>query len=208
MRLTLIVLGVMCALVLFTGLDRVGLIDQREARDAQVARELIKNEEVLTPLLGSEPLFEKPVLAYAPEAIVRLFPRSADLDSRRLRALFAVALLILTASVAAEHFGPRAGWFSALVLGTSLAFPLAARTDGTQLIGSLLGWVGCAGLADTVFGRRPGHGMRLVVTYAALATVLVTVAPLPALWPVGGLALYLALARVPGACGRYSRSRV
>ena len=198
MRLAPLVFILVCALVLFTGFDRVGLVDEREARDAEVARELISREEVLTPLVGTESWFEKPLLAYAPEALVRLEPGSADLNSRRLRALFAVVLLILTASVAAEHFGARAGWISALVLATSLATPLASRTDGTQLIGSLLGWVGCAGLADSIFGRRAGQGPRLLVTYASLAAALVVVGPLPALWPFGGLALYLVLARTPG----------
>ncbi len=81
------------------------------------------------------------------------------------------------------------------MLVTSLALPLAARTDGTQLLGALLGWVGAAGLADAVFGRSAGRSARLIVTYGALGAALVSVGPLAALWPLGALALYLGLTR-------------
>ena len=197
MRLAPVVLAAVCLLVLFTGLDRFGALDQREARDVQVARELVAAGELLTPVLGDEPLFEKPLLAYAPDAVVRILSRSPLLRSRQFRACAAVLLIIVTASVGAEHFGARAAWFSGLVLATSLGLPLASRTDGTQLLATLFGWVGCAGLADAVFGRRAGLGLRLVVAYAALATALVCAGPLPALWPLGGLALYAVLARAP-----------
>jgi diguanylate cyclase (GGDEF)-like protein len=57
--------------------------------------------------------------------------------SRILRAIAAIALLLLTASIGAQHFGGRAGWIAAGVLGSSVALPLAARTDGTQLLATL-----------------------------------------------------------------------
>jgi len=195
MRLAPLVLAMLCVAVLFSGLDRIGLTDAREARDSQVARELVESREVLTPLFGQEPLFEKPVLAYAPEAVARMLPESRDLRSRQLRAMIAVLLLILIASVAAQHFGLRAAVFSAAVLATSLALPLASRTDSTQLIATLFGWLGCAGLSDALFGRRAGSEVRLVVTYAALAGALLCAGPLPALWPLGAVAFYSAVAR-------------
>ncbi len=197
MRFAPLVLATACILVLFLGLDRVGFTDAREARDARVARELIRRREVLTPLLGVEPHFEKPVLAYVPEVLAHLAPPAtpvSPLRSRLLRAVAAVALILLTASIGAQHFGARAGWCSAIVLATSLGVPLTARTDGTQVLGTLLAWVGCAGLADAVFGRAAGRDLRLVVTYGALAAALVVAGPLPALWPIAGLALYARLA--------------
>ena len=99
--------------------------------------------------------------------------------------------------MAAEYFGARAALLGALVLATSLALPIAARTDGTQLLATLLGWIGAAGLADAVFGRAAGRGSRLVVAYGALGWLWCSRGILPALWPLGALALYLALARAP-----------
>lgn len=195
MRLAPLVLATLCVAVLFMGLDRVGFVDEREARDAQVAREMLRRHEALTPLYGHAALYEKPVLAYAPELLARRLAPDSPLRSRQVRAVLAVFLLFGTASLGARHFGLRAGWLSAVVLVTALALPLAARTDGTQLLGTLLGWVGAAGLADVVFGRSAGRDARLIVTYGVLGAALVSVGPLAALWPLGGLAAYLALTR-------------
>ncbi len=193
MRFAPLVLATLCVAVLFVGLDHVGFLDWREARDAEVAREMWRRGEALTPIYGRAALYEKPVLAYAPEVLVRRLTPDTPLRSRQMRALFAVFLLLGTASLGARHFGLRAAWLSAGVLVTTLALPLAARTDGTQLLGTLLGWVGAAGLADAVFGRSGGREARLIVTYGALGAALASAGPLAALWPLGGLALYLAL---------------
>jgi 4-amino-4-deoxy-L-arabinose transferase-like glycosyltransferase len=195
MRLAPLVLAALCVAVLFTGLDVVGYTDYREARDAEVAREMIIEREPLTPLFGHTAWFEKPVLAYAPEVLVHLLSPRSPLRSRQVRAVLVIALVLLTASVAGRHFGTRAAWCSAGALVTTLVIPLAARTDGTQIMASLFGWVGCAGLVDVVFGRSAGRELRLVVAYGAMAAALVVAGPLPALWPLGGLALYCALAR-------------
>ena len=141
MRFAPLVLAALCLVVLFLGLDRIGFMDVREARDAEVARELIRNREVLTPLLGTEKLLEKPVIAYAPEALAVYLGGGDPVASRRWRAALAVAILLLTITFGARHFGARTGWLAAGVLVTSLGLPLAARTDGTQLLGTLFGSV-------------------------------------------------------------------
>jgi 4-amino-4-deoxy-L-arabinose transferase-like glycosyltransferase len=185
-------------LVLFTGPAGVGPLDVREARDAQVARELVDREEVLTPQYAGDPLFEKPVLAYALEVLTGAGRRDPA-RSRLARALLATVLVLVTATAGARHFGARAGWLAAGVLATSLAVPLAARSDGTQVLASLCGWTGCAGLADVLFGRPRGRELRLVVTWGALAVALVCAGPLPALWPLAALGLHALLARRPDA---------
>src|SRR2546426_330214 len=118
MRFAPLALAILCAAVLFTGLSQIGFVDEREARDAEVAR-----------------------------------------------ACAALGLVLLTASIGARHFGMRAGWCAAAVLATMLGLPLAARMDGAQVLASLLGWVGCAGFADAVFGRPAGRDLRLVTAY-------------------------------------------
>ena len=195
MRYAPFVLATLCVLVLFLGLDRVGVLDEREARDAEVARESIQRREVLTPRYGAQPLFEKPMPAYALEALAYWRQPDSPLRSRQVRAGLAVLLVLITGMAGARHFGPRAGVFATGVLATSVALPLAARSDGAQLLGSLFAWIGCAGLADAVFGRARGRNLRLVVTYGALAAALTCAGPFTALWPLAGLALYLALAR-------------
>ena len=195
MRFAPLLLAALCALTLFTGIGRVGFLDWREARGAVVARELIADQEVLTPLLGTQALFEKPIAGYAADLVAQWVRPDSPPFSRAVRAVGAVALLLLTASIGAQHFGARAGWIAAGVLGSSLALPLAARTDGTQILATILAWVCCAGLADAIFGRRGGRDARLLVAYGGLAAALVCAGPLPALWPLAGLLLYARLAR-------------
>lgn len=195
MRFAPFVLAALCVLVLFLGLERVGALDVREARDLQVARELAAGGDGLTPRLGGEPFFDKPLGAYALETLLPVRPHEPPLASRRLRAALAVLLVLVTGVVGARHFGARAGLFAAGVLATTVVLPLAARGDGTQLVGTLLAWIGVTGLADVVFGRARGRDLRLVVTYGALAAALLAAGPLTALWPLAGLALYVALAR-------------
>ncbi len=195
MRLPLALLAVVCGLVLFTGLDSTGLLDTREARDAQVAREVAATREVITPLLGTEPLFEKPILAYGPDATLRVLTRDPELYSRILRAVVAVMLVMVVGSAAAVHFGARAGLIASGVLLTCFVLPHAARMDGTQMLATLFAWLGVLGFADALFDERPGRTVRLVFAYAALGLAFITGGPLPALWPLGAVALYLGLRR-------------
>ncbi|HEY3215005.1 MAG TPA: hypothetical protein VGK93_00795 [Candidatus Eisenbacteria bacterium] len=197
MRLAPLLIAALGAVVLFSGLGRVGFVDPGEAQDAAVARELIDRRELLTPVLGGEALFDKPLLGYAVEGAGGLLTPGSPLGARALRAALALGLVLLTASIGGQHFGARAGWCAAGVLTTSLALPLAARIDGVQVLATLLGWVGAAGFADALFGRRAGRSGRLVVAYGALAIAMVSAGPLAALWPIGGLALYLGLASRP-----------
>lgn len=193
-------LALLCLLVLFTALDRPGFLDEHEARDASVARDCIRHHEVLTPQSGSDPVFEKPMLAYAPEIVARSLSRdtaarNAPLRSRQVRALGALALVLLTGSMAYHRFGVRAGWCSAIALVTSLGVPLAARTDGTQVFATLLAWCAAAVLSRAALDPKPVRDGVIAFAYAALAAALLVGGPLSAAWVPGGIALYTRLAR-------------
>src|SRR5262245_53588798 len=110
MRFAPLWLAAVCAAVLCIGLDRPGFVDQREARDADVARELLRRRELMTPRYAAEPHFEKPYLSYLPDVAAVFVARGEPVGSRAIRAALALALVLLTASVGAQHFGARAGW--------------------------------------------------------------------------------------------------
>jgi 4-amino-4-deoxy-L-arabinose transferase-like glycosyltransferase len=192
--------ALLCALVLLPGLRGPGPFDIHEAQDLQVAREMIDAHGALTPVLGSEPLFEKPLLAYAPEVLTLLAASEHAVEvSRAWRAVLAVLLVLLTAATTARHLGGRAGVCAAGVLATSLVLPLAARLDGTQLMASLLAWIAVDGFMHAWFGGRSGRDARLAISYATLACALVVAGPMAALWPLGAAAIYQGLTRRPGA---------
>jgi 4-amino-4-deoxy-L-arabinose transferase-like glycosyltransferase len=195
MRYGVAFLALACALVLFTGLGTTGFLDFREARDAQVARELIASRELLTPVFGSEPLFEKPVFAYVPDAVARGLTSDPVVTSRLIRAVLAVLLVLVTGSIGAVHFGTAAGVCAAMVLATTLALPLAARADGTQLLATLFGWIGVAMLGESLFAARPGREVRFTLGYVALAMALLFGGLVSMLWPFAALALFATLER-------------
>ena len=190
----------LCALALLPGLRGPGPFDTHEAMDLQVARELIDAREALTPVLGSERLFEKPLLAYAPDVLMRVAAPTRPLAaSRAWRAIVAALLVLVTGATAARHLGARAGVCAAAVLATTLVLPLAARVDGTQLIAALLAWTAIDGFTHAWFGHRGGEEPRLLISYACLACAAVIAGPLSALWPLAAAAIYQALTRRPGA---------
>lgn len=192
--------ALVCALVLLSGLRGPGPFDVHEAQDLEVARGILEAREGITPVLASERLFEKPLLAYAPDVLTLLVAQRDPLAaSRAWRAALAALLVLLTAATTARHLGARAGLCAAVVLATTLVLPLAARLDGTQLMATLLGWIAVDGFTHAWFGGRGGRDGRLAISYATLASAFVVAGPLSALWPLAAAAIYQALTRRPGA---------
>lgn len=189
MRGFLLFLGALSLLGLFAGLDRGDFADDREARDAAIARETMARRDLLRPVLGGEAQTDKPLLGYAHEMLgASLTPRSPA-GARAVKAVAVVLLVGLTGWIGVRHLGARAGAFAATVLATTLALPLAARSDGTQVVATLLGWIAALAFADVLLRAAPPS--RLAIAYPALGAALVIAGPLPALWPLAGLALGL-----------------
>lgn len=204
-RLLPLVLLVVLAVTLLPGLASLDAIDWREARDAAVARTTSESLEWVSPLYANEPWFEKPLLGYTHEIVAtrllrRLVPGApTDLTdaavSRAVRAALAMALALLTAMIGTRCFGMRAGWLGACALASMLGLPLATRSDGGQLVATLLAWLGTGALLDVVRGRAGMPDLKRVYGYLALGLAFVVAGPLPALWPLLGFGLYFALAR-------------
>jgi len=204
-RLLPLVLLALLAITLLPGLASVDAVDWREARDAAVTRSTMQSMEWVSPLYANEPWFEKPLLGYTHEMIAtrllrRLVPGApSELTdvavSRAVRAALAAALALLTASIGARCFGMRAGWLGACALASMLGLPLATRSDGGQVVATLLAWLGIGALFDVVRGRAKFPDLTRAAAYVAFGLAFVVAGPLPALWPLLGFAFYFSLAR-------------
>jgi 4-amino-4-deoxy-L-arabinose transferase-like glycosyltransferase len=192
----LLVLGAVSLLGLFVGLGSTDFADDREARDAAVARETWQRRELLRPRLGGEPVLAKPLVGYLPEMAGAVWTGRSPVGSRVIRAVAGLILVAGTGWLGIRHLGRSAGLAGAAVLATSLALPLACRTDGLQVVATVLDWAALALLADVLL-RGPSP-WRLSLAYLALAATLVMAGPLPALWPLGALALGLWWSNAPG----------
>jgi 4-amino-4-deoxy-L-arabinose transferase-like glycosyltransferase len=175
-------LALLALAALFVGLDRPDWMDEREARDGAVAQQLMQLHEAITPTLDGTPRFEKPLLGYTIEFAGLSLTPASPAASRALRSALAVLLVGLTVAIGRRRMGARAGWLAGAVLATSLALPLAARTDGTQLLATSLAWLGWAVLAGArLEPQRPRH---FTLAYGALALAFLVAGPVPALWPL------------------------
>lgn len=201
MRLARFALGAALFLTLFFGLDTVGYLDVHEARDAEVAEELAVARESFTPLYAHEAFFDRPLAGYLPEVLTHDRVHESPLASRLVRAVLATLLVLLTGAIGRRHFGRRAGLFASMVLVSTLVLPLAARFDAAQLLGTLGAWIAVAVFAHGLFRldrakavSRRFASARLAGAHLALAAAGLFAGPLPALWPLGGVALYARLA--------------
>ena len=204
-RLLPLALAALLALTLLPGLSAIGPIDAREARDAEIVRESTTGHEWVTPVYEHQPFFEQPLFAYAPElAAQRLFarlatrpadPAAAAGESRAARSALAATLALLVAVIGARAFGARAGWLGGCALASTVGLPLATRADGGQLLATLAAWFAIGLLLQVLQGRARAPVATRWAAWAAIGVAALAGGPLPALWPVGGFALYFALAR-------------
>ncbi len=203
-RLLPLALIALIALTLLPGIASVDALDEREARDLLTAYESTQGRQWLSPIYGHEVYFEKPLAGFAPEvlarrAVRRFFPSGGEFRdvavSRLVRAALAAALAFAVAAIGTRVFGARSGWLAGCALASMFGLPLAARADGVQVLVTLLAWLGIGAWLDVLTGRARAGGLSMALGWFALGGVAVAGGPVPALWPVAGVAIYFALAR-------------
>ncbi len=204
-RLLPLALAALLAIVLLPGIAAIDATDWREARDAVVVREAAARNDWTLPTYAGKLFLEKPMPGYAPEWLAqqllhRMAPEMPPVQtqvavSRAVRAALAALLALLVALVGSRAFGVRAGWLAGCGLASSAGLLLTARTDGAQVLATFCAWLGVAAMLEVLQGRaRRPEAVRFAAWLAFGAAALVG-GPLSALWPLGGFALYAALAR-------------
>ncbi len=137
-------------LLYFHGLGRMGVIGPDEPRYASIAREMARSGDWITPRLWGEAWFEKSPLLYWIAGAAYRIGLGGELAGRLPVALLAVGFLVFYWWILRREFGCRAAWFSALILGSSVAWvgfsqlcvtdlPLAATYSAAMLMA--LPWV-------------------------------------------------------------------
>ncbi len=129
--LRLALLGLLASVMLFTGLGASSFHDEDEALYAEVAQEMLRDGDVLTPHFWSEPFLHKPPLSFWILALAeRTIPGSPEFRARFPAALSGVLLVLLTAIWARRLGGWTAAWVSAMLLlfNQQFLFEHAARS--------------------------------------------------------------------------------
>lgn len=139
----LIGIGLLC---LLPGLFAIPVVDRDEARFAQATRQMVESGDYITPRLGDEPRYKKPIGIYwLQAAVVKLggSDAAASIGYYRLPS-FAAALasVIMVYLIGARLFGQSAALMGALlfisapILGAEAHL---AKTDAVQCLAALLG---------------------------------------------------------------------
>jgi 4-amino-4-deoxy-L-arabinose transferase-like glycosyltransferase len=101
-----LLLLVLCALLFFYGLGRLGLTDRDEGSNAEAAREMLQSGDWITPTLNGAPRFAKPALTYwLIEGAYRVFGVS-EFSARLPSAVFATGLILMQYYFARRFLGP------------------------------------------------------------------------------------------------------
>lgn len=130
----LLLLGTLCALLFMFGLGSTPLANPDESRYAEIPREMLQHSDYVTPRLNEVVYFEKPPLTYWCVAGSMAVFGQNEFAARLPVALFGT-LGVLSAFVLGWRLGgARAGWFSGLILATSLLYFALSRVLLTDMI--------------------------------------------------------------------------
>ncbi|MEO6784546.1 MAG: glycosyltransferase family 39 protein [Chthoniobacteraceae bacterium] len=129
----ILILLVLCVLVFWVRLGRIGLIDPDEPFYAVTAQEMLQGGDWVTPKIFGEPQFEKPILYYwLVAASFKVFGVS-EWAGRLPSALPATLLIFLVYGFTARVFNRRTGLLAGVVLATGLEYAIMSRLMLTDI---------------------------------------------------------------------------
>jgi 4-amino-4-deoxy-L-arabinose transferase-like glycosyltransferase len=185
------VVAVVVAVVLLPGLGSAPWLDPPEGFHAEIAYEMARNGDWITPRLNGIRYFSKPPLPYwlmqASFAVLGPTPLAA----RLWPALGALGAAVLTARVGASLGGPRLGLLAGLMTGLNLGVFVFARIVKPDMLLLLCVTVAFTALVSVLTTRRRWP---LAVFYLALGVAVIAKDILGALGPLAAAAGCLWLA--------------
>ena len=119
------------------GIGAAPLLDPDEPVYAETAKEMIRFGDYLSPRIYNEYWYDKPPIFYwMVAASFKLFGGFSETAARLPAALMAIGSVLMTALASARLFGARTGFWSGIVMGTSVMLIYmgkASVTDTTLL---------------------------------------------------------------------------
>jgi len=187
------------AILLFTGLGRADLFNPDEPREAEMAREMLVSGDMVVPRLNGEPFLEKPPLFYwLVVSAYRAAGGPSEAAARVVPAISGLLCLLVTWRMARRLLGDETALLAALILLTGFdSFWIARRTliDMPMTLAILLA---IDALHRVVTAERRAPRAAVLASLAALATALlfkgVVGAAIPGLAVLGWLLWRLDLA--------------
>ena len=173
------------------------LVPPDEGRYAEMAREMFVSGDWITPRLNGIKYFEKPPLqAWMNAASFALFGLG-DWQARLWTGLCGIGGVLLTGYAGSKVFGPRVGFYAALVLGS--CFYWVACTQINSLDMGLSGMMTIA-LCALLIAQRDGAGTRerrtwMLACWAGMALAVLSKGLIGLMLPGGVLVVYTVITR-------------
>lgn len=115
------------SILFFANLGGVRLWDRDEPRNAGCAEEMMKRGDWVTPIFNDELRSQKPVLLYWLMISAYSVFGFNEFGARFWSAALSIGTICLTFMIGKRLFNPRAGFWAAIALSTSLMFIVAGR---------------------------------------------------------------------------------
>ncbi len=129
---------------LWLGLDATRLWDRDEPRNARCATEMLERADWVVPMFNNQLRTHKPILLYWMQMVCFSVFGETDFAARAASAYMASLAVFATYWLGKSLIDPKAGFWSAIVLATSLMFVVAGRAatpDACLVATSTLGIV-------------------------------------------------------------------
>ncbi len=193
---TLLVLLAFAA-VWFSNLEYRKLVNPDEGRYAEIPREMVASGDWTTPRLNGIKYFEKPALQYWATAVAYTLFGEHQWTARLWSALTGFLGVLMVYFTGRRLFGAAAGWYAALVLGSSLLYVLIGHVNTLDMgVSFFLSAAICAFLLaqhDGADARARGRWM--LAAWAALALALLSKGLIGLVLPGTALFLYVLIER-------------
>ena len=193
---TLLVLLAFAA-VWFSNLEYRKLVNPDEGRYAEIPREMVASGDWTTPRLNDIKYFEKPALQYWATATAYTLFGEHQWTARLWSALTGFLGVLMVYFTGRRLFGATAGWYAALVLGSSLLYVLIGHVNTLDMgVSFFLSAAVCAFLLaqhDGADARARGRWM--LAAWAALALALLSKGLIGLVLPGTALCLYVLIER-------------
>jgi 4-amino-4-deoxy-L-arabinose transferase-like glycosyltransferase len=189
-----VILLLVCFLVFWWRLGKLGLIDPDEPFYAETAREMVATGDWITPQIFGRPQFEKPIFFYwLTAASFKVFGET-EFAARVPSALPATVLVGLVYVFGCGFAGRRAAFLAALVLATGLEFAIMSRLMLTDIALALFvaGAMFCYWRTQEDPARR---SVWLILHFICGGLALLTKGPIGSLVTLLAVAAYSWLAR-------------
>lgn len=183
-----LLLFIVAAVLLFAGNGSLLVTDSVEANYALTAKEMVLSGDWLSPQIYGHYWYDKPIFFYWLTAFAYKLFGFTEFASRFFPALFGLAGLGLIAWGGSKLQSERSGFFSALVLVSSVEFFLISKSVITDAV---LFFFFSATLLFFYLGYRDGKAKYWYIMYAAAGFSVLTKGPIGALLPGLIITLFL-----------------